>query len=108
MTHPTLALAAVEQQRAEITLCRGILQEIIGRPVKAFAYPYGIVMEHYRPETVRIVGEAGFDLAFNTGGTFASVDGDPFQLPRFVMLGSIGQAELAHRLTHSWRNREAA
>jgi peptidoglycan/xylan/chitin deacetylase (PgdA/CDA1 family) len=104
MTHPTLALAPIERQRDEIARCRRSLQEVTGRPVDAFAYPYGIVTEHYGRETVDEVRKAGFDLAFTTGEAFASVNGDPFQLPRFMMLDSVDTAELAHRLVHSWHN----
>jgi len=45
---------------------------------------------------------AGFSLAFTTREGFATLDGDPFQTPRFMMLESISDAELAHRLVHSW------
>ena len=56
-----------------------------------------------KPETAGIVREAGFTSAFTTGESFATLDGDPFQIPRFVMLESVGDVELAHRLLHSWR-----
>ena len=71
-------------------------------PVDAFAYPYGGLRQDYLPETVGIVREAGFTSAFTTGESFATLDGDPFQIPRFVMLESVGDVELAHRLLHSW------
>ena len=102
MTHPTLALAPIEEQRREIAGCRTALQDAIGKPVKAFAYPYGSQSEDYSAETVGIVRDAGFDLAFATGPSFATNACDPFQIPRFVMLDSVGDVELAHRFVHSW------
>jgi len=48
------------------------------------------------------VRDARFDLGFTTGASFATVDGDPLQIPRFMMLDAVGDVELAHRLVHSW------
>jgi peptidoglycan/xylan/chitin deacetylase (PgdA/CDA1 family) len=103
LSHPTLALAPAEEQRREIRGCREALQDAINAPVDAFAYPYGGLRQDYLPEAVDIVREAGFTSAFTTGESFATLDGDPFQIPRFVMLESVGDVELAHRLLHSWR-----
>lgn len=104
MTHPTLALAPIEDQQREIAGCRTALERVLGRPVTAFAYPYGNVLEDYTPETVSLVRDARFDLALTTGASFARPDSDPFQIPRFMMLDTVGDAELAHRLVHSWRS----
>lgn len=103
LSHPTLALAPAEEQRREIRGCRETLQDAINAPVDAFAYPYGGLRQDYLPETAGIAREAGFTSAFTTGESFATLDGDPFQIPRFVMLESVGDVELAHRLLHSWR-----
>jgi len=103
MTHPTLAMAPMDEQRREIAGCRVELQRALGARVTAFAYPYGNLLEDYTPETVDLVRDAGFDLAFATSGTFAKPHCDAFQIPRFTMLDSVGEAELAHRLVHSWQ-----
>jgi len=102
MIHPTLARVPMNRQRHEIVDCRAVLQDLLRQPVNAFAYPYGSRTEDYIPDTVVTVREAGYDLAFATGTSFASLHGDAFQIPRFVMLDSIGEAELAHRLLYSW------
>ena len=103
-THPTLALAPSDEQRREIEGCRGVLREILRRPVNAFAYPYGSLRQDYSAETVAIVRETGFELAFTTTASFASLEGDPYEMPRFVMLDSVSDAELAHRLLYSWHS----
>ena len=104
MTHPTLALASVEDQQREIAGCRTALERVLGRPVTAFAYPYGNVFEDYTSETVSVVRDARFDLAFTTGASFARAECDPLQIPRFTMLDTVGDVELAHRLMYSWRS----
>ena len=102
ITHPTLALAPIDEQRREIAGCRTELERALGRSVAAFAYPYGSLLEDYTPQTVGVVREAGFDLAFTTGASFATAQCDAFQIPRFVMLDAVDEVELAHRLAHSW------
>ena len=59
-------------------------------------------MSDYTSQTVSLVREAGFDLAFATSVAFAAPGCDPLQIPRFTMLDSVGDVELAHRLAHSW------
>jgi len=103
MTHPTLALVPVEDQQREIAGCRTVLEHLLGRPVTAFAYPYGNAVEDYTSETVSLVRDARFDLALTTGASFARPESDPLQIPRFMMLDTVGDVELAHRLVHSWR-----
>jgi peptidoglycan/xylan/chitin deacetylase (PgdA/CDA1 family) len=102
MTHPTLGLAPIEDQQREIAGCRAALERVLGNPVTAFAYPYGNLFEDYTSETVSVVRDARFDLAFTTGASFATLDCDPLQIPRFMMLDTVGDVELAHRLVHSW------
>jgi hypothetical protein len=78
------------------------LERVLGKPVNAFAYPYGNEFEDYTAESVNLVRDARFDLGFTTFESFATVEGDPFQIPRFMMLDTVGDVELAHRLVHSW------
>jgi peptidoglycan/xylan/chitin deacetylase (PgdA/CDA1 family) len=102
ITHPTLALAPIDDQRREIAQCRSELERALGRRVTAFAYPYGSLLRDYTSQTVSLVREAGFDLAFATTVAFAAPECDPLQIPRFTMLDSVGDVELAHRLVRSW------
>jgi peptidoglycan/xylan/chitin deacetylase (PgdA/CDA1 family) len=102
VSHPTLALMSHEDQQQEIAGCRGALRQIIGAPIDAFAYPYGVSTLDYSADTVCLVQRAGFSLGFTTGQSFAGVDCNAYEIPRFVMLDSIDEVELAHRLSYSW------
>ena len=102
MTHPTLALTPLEEQQREIEGCRTTLERVLEKPVTAFAYPYGNPFADYTSDTVRVVRRARFDLAFTTNASFAPLECDPLQIPRFMMLDTVGDVELAHRLAHSW------
>jgi peptidoglycan/xylan/chitin deacetylase (PgdA/CDA1 family) len=92
----------VEEQRHEVEGCRSVLAQLVGSPIDAFAYPYGASARDYSPDTVSAVRGAGFDLGFTTAQTFAAVDCPALEIPRFVMLDSIDDVELAHRLSYSW------
>jgi peptidoglycan/xylan/chitin deacetylase (PgdA/CDA1 family) len=84
-THPALASLPRGLQRQEIVECRARLEEIIGKQVVSFAYPFGYKGEHYSDETVDIVRESGFTCAC-AGRPGAVLRGaDRFQLPRRVV-----------------------
>jgi peptidoglycan/xylan/chitin deacetylase (PgdA/CDA1 family) len=102
-SHPILKLASLDQQRTEILSSKRAIQEWTGRDVTAFAYPNGRPGLDYGPETVALVRETGFALGFSTRNSFASAEEPDLELSRFVILAGVSQAELAHRLTYSWR-----
>jgi len=106
LSHPTLAVGSIDEQHHEILGCRTALQDAVGKPVDSFAYPFGRLGAHYGPETVSIVRNSGFDVAFTTEPSFQSTECDRFELPRFLMLDAVDDVELAHRLTHSWHTTE--
>jgi len=101
--HPVLAMAPLEEQRREICGCRATLQQALAKSIASFAYPFGQLADHYQPETTSIVREAGFDVAFTTQPSFVTAAGNFYEVPRFLMLDSVDDVELAHRLVHSWR-----
>lgn len=83
-THPVLSMLPMAEQRIEIQKSKERLEQILERPIRSFAYPYGSLSD-YKGETVKAVREMGFDCACST---FANVVGDGcdrFQLPRFVV-----------------------
>jgi peptidoglycan/xylan/chitin deacetylase (PgdA/CDA1 family) len=101
--HPILAQATREQQLEEIQRNKTRLESWTDRPVKAFAYPNGQPVDDYTPETVKLVEELGFDFAFTSRHGFASSSEPPLERSRFLMLSGVSAAELAHRLSYSWR-----
>ena len=102
-SHPILALADREQQRDEIVRNKASLEVWTGRRLRAFAYPNGEPGSDYTAETVELVGQSGFDFGFTTRHGFAGFHEPPLELSRLLMLSGISPAELAHRLSFSWR-----
>lgn len=101
--HAILARADREQQRAQIARAKAQLQSWIGCEVTAFAYPNGRPGLDYTAESVKLVEDLGFDFGFTTRQAFAGPDEPPLERSRFLMLAGISPAELAHRLSYSWR-----
>lgn len=108
LSHPTLAAVPVDKQQREIAGCRNALEDAIGKRVQAFAYPFGRLGVHYGLETVCLVRNAGYDVAFTTEPSFHRSGSSVFEIPRFLMLDAVDDVELAHRLTHSWHTTDTA
>ena len=82
VTHPRLSALDVDSQRRELHDSKIHLEEILGRPVTAFAYPYGGERD-YSVETVDLVRQSGFDCGCTTSIAPVQSNADCFQLPRF-------------------------
>jgi peptidoglycan/xylan/chitin deacetylase (PgdA/CDA1 family) len=78
VTHPALCEHPGRFQRAEIRQSRATLEEILGREVASFAYPYGA----RSGETVEIVRACGFACACTTEPESVAPGADRFELPR--------------------------
>lgn len=81
-SHRMFSRLPLVEARREILGSRRLLEERLGRPVRAFAYVKG-GRDSYTPEVVRAVEEAGYQVAF-TGITGPASPRDPrFEVPRY-------------------------
>jgi len=78
LTHPHLTRLNPEQAKYEIALSRHRLEELVGRPITSFAYPYGDQNAALR----LLVREAGYTKAVSTIRGRARGSDDIFALPR--------------------------
>ena len=102
-SHPILARAGADEQRAEIEGSLDAIADWTGRRPTAFAYPNGRPGVDYDARTRAALIEAGVTVAFNTHDGFARRGEPALERSRFMMLHGLGVAELAHRMCHSWR-----
>jgi peptidoglycan/xylan/chitin deacetylase (PgdA/CDA1 family) len=96
VTHPVLAQLPPERQREEVADSKRQLEEIVGRPVNSFAYPFGTSAD-FDETTVRLVREAGFARACANVAARLNRRTDPFRIPR-VVVRNCSSDELARRL----------
>jgi peptidoglycan/xylan/chitin deacetylase (PgdA/CDA1 family) len=91
VSHPVLSSLSVALQAEEITRSKARVEELLGRPVDGFAYPFG-GRSDYTEQTVVAVREAGFKWACSNFAGLVRRDTDPWQLPRFLVRDCDGEA----------------
>lgn len=96
VTHPLLSALPTEVQRREIHGSKTWLEDHVGRPVTAFAYPYGWGSSYTR-DTVQLVQSAGFECGCSAVTQEVRSGARTFELPR-VMPGDWGGDEFLRRL----------
>jgi peptidoglycan/xylan/chitin deacetylase (PgdA/CDA1 family) len=84
MSHPLLASLNADDQAREMTESRRLLEDITGRPVREFAYPFG-TPDAFDESSVQTAASAGFDIACTTIPALVRRGTDPFRLPRYFV-----------------------
>ncbi len=99
--HPALSALPAEAQQEEIVRSRRTLEELLGRRVTLFSYPFGVrrhlLRRDYTARTIRLVRDAGFEAACGTWGRSVGPRSSLFELPRIVVRNWHGD-ELERRL----------
>jgi peptidoglycan/xylan/chitin deacetylase (PgdA/CDA1 family) len=83
-THPILRNLDTEGVAAEIEGSKNVLEQIVGRPVRVFAYPNGRPGDDYTERDRQVVEGLGFYCAPSTRWGVATPESDIYQLPRFT------------------------
>lgn len=83
-SHPILACTDYATAANEMADCKEKLEEIIGKPLRGFAYPNGQPGKDYLPEHARMARDAGFSFAVSTAWGASRPMTDRFQMPRFT------------------------
>lgn len=85
MHHPILGyLIDPLEIREEVTMCRELLQQVLGHPIRSFAYPVGY-SEHIGDAGLCAVREAKYNWALTAIGGFNTPQTNPFLLRRIVV-----------------------
>jgi peptidoglycan/xylan/chitin deacetylase (PgdA/CDA1 family) len=94
ITHPILGASEPENARREIANSKLELEGLLGKPVRAFAYPFGAPGLDFMPRDEALVQASGYALAFAGEGGFVSRSSNRFALPR-VGIGRMTRAQFA-------------
>ncbi len=106
VTHPILAKVDDDTARREIEGSRSQLQDIVGAPVRSFAYPNGRPGRDYLRRDVDLVRAAGFEVAVSTAWGAVTRRTDPLQMPRVASWDRTA-TRYALRLTRAFTERRA-
>ncbi len=98
VTHPILGSLAPENAHREIAESKAALERVLGKPVRAFAYPFGAPGLDFTPRDEALVRESGYALAFAGEGGFVTRSSNPFCLPR-VGIGRMTRPQFAATIT---------
>ena len=82
LTHPVLANESADEAARQINGSVRQLAELLGRPVRTFAYPNGVAGLDFGPREQALLGAAGVELAFTTHNGYVTRRSDPLALPR--------------------------
>jgi len=82
VTHPILTSLDDAEAHTEIASGKEQLEDLLGKPVRFFAYPNGKVGKDFNAAHVGMVRESGFEAAFTTAIGSITAKQDRFQLPR--------------------------
>ena len=94
MTHPRLIDLSADEARREIKESKEIIGERLGRTVRSFAYPYGLLTD----ETRNLVKESGYSIACTTRSGFNNKKADPYALRRIEVYGTDPVWKLSQKL----------
>jgi peptidoglycan/xylan/chitin deacetylase (PgdA/CDA1 family) len=98
INHLSLPAHPIAVQRNEIRQSKAYLEEILGRRVTSFSYPYG----DFTGDTITLIKEAGIACACSVQAASVRQQSDCFQLPRFEVQDWNG-GEFADRLLRWFR-----
>ena len=88
-THRSMAQLTPEEAHYEATYSREILERHLGRPVTAFAYPFGTYAD-YNSITKQILKQSGYHYAFTSQHGVVVPGMDALELPRVKIEGGEG------------------
>ena len=91
MHHVSLKSVSSQVAAAEIGMSKSVLEQMIGRPVFDFAYPYGT----YTPAVVSQVAQAGFRDAVATSWGQVQCPGNRLVLHRLEIVGAYTLSDFA-------------
>jgi len=100
-THPYLSRLSRAEAEDEILGSKARLEEMLGEPVRHFAYPFG-GPQSYTDETVAVLEAGGFASAVTTTRGACRRGASPYRLPRVLFDGSVDGPVVAARLSGLW------
>jgi peptidoglycan/xylan/chitin deacetylase (PgdA/CDA1 family) len=83
-SHPSLGGLTYEQQKLEIQTSKEIIEEIIGKSIRHFSYPFGTIKD-YNEDTIAICKKLGFNMVAANYPALVNKKSNLFSFPRFLV-----------------------
>lgn len=99
VSHADLSRCKREELQCELGESKRMLEAWTGRVVDCLSYPYGFFNEN----AAQSARAAGYVLAATTENVLASLDGDPYLVPRFSIADAISFPEMVCNIVGVWR-----
>lgn len=90
-THRQLDLLSGRAVVDELSLSRDLLADVLGHPIRSFAYPHS----YWRAQVRRLVAEAGFDSACAVAEAFSTARDHPLALSRLMVRADTSASTVA-------------
>lgn len=84
VNHVSLSVQQIDNQHNEIDEGKNVLEKLIQKPVKFFAYPYGTTKD-FNNNTVQLLIKSSFQLAFVNYYGFVTKKTHPYKIPRILV-----------------------
>lgn len=91
VSHPQLDTLRRATVREELATPKALLEDLLGRPVTAFAYPHG----YNSPRVRALVRAAGYSSAVAVRNALSSPGDDPYRIARLMLTRTDTTVELA-------------
>jgi peptidoglycan/xylan/chitin deacetylase (PgdA/CDA1 family) len=85
VTHPNLAILDEQTARSELRDSRRELEDRLGEPIKAIAYPFGIPGVHVTPRVIGLAREAGYGIGASILYRDVRDHDERMNVPRFAV-----------------------
>jgi len=95
--HRDLTSLSPEELARDLAACRETLSELLGKPARGFAYPYGL----FNDQVKQAVARAGFSAACSTRPGMLPAGADPLAIPRIIVKRSDQALDFSLKLTRA-------
>ena len=97
-SHRNLAHLSIDAAEADLRRSRVVLEQRLGEPVRAIAYPWGKLGRHVNGDTFTAARRAGFELGLISLPRALRSDDDPLRIAR-LGVGNDSVERLAAKVT---------
>ncbi|WP_446811872.1 polysaccharide deacetylase family protein [Methylomonas sp. 2BW1-5-20] len=94
-SHPDLSILSLNQQQAELSKAKSVLEDLLSTQVTSLAYPFG----RFNADSVTAAEKTGYNLACTTRPGWFGSENNPYMIRRIAIFSGDSASTLARKLT---------